>query len=242
MANIDHVEAAHIYPYTLVSGLEREPDAVYGLWNHLEMFWSPERIQSWKAAIFRDPDAMTGMDDGCFNRICLGKQAHSLWGAGRFALRPVAINDDLTILKVQFFWQKRPSHRTQPIDLLTEPESSRDLVSFDQAPGYLAVFGNDVTVNVRSGDFFYIITDDADRKPLPSVELLEMQWCLHRVAGMSGAAEPTDEIIRDEEGEGDAGAVADRDAPIRCVQGVFGWLCCLPDQRSELDQTNLIIV
>ncbi len=42
---------------------------------------------------------------------------------------------------------------------------------------------------IRSGDCFELQTDDPIQKPLPSFELLELQWALHRIQGMAGAAD-----------------------------------------------------
>ena len=41
---------------------------------------------------------------------------------------------------------------------------------------------------IRSGETFTFTTKDPKNLPLPSVELLEMQWVLQRLVGMSGAA------------------------------------------------------
>jgi hypothetical protein len=41
----------------------------------------------------------------------------------------------------------------------------------------------------ESGQRIKIHTDDPDKKPLPSFELLELQWFLQRIQGMAGAAD-----------------------------------------------------
>ncbi|PYI34920.1 hypothetical protein BP00DRAFT_422854 [Aspergillus indologenus CBS 114.80] len=40
-------------------------------------------------------------------------------------------------------------------------------------------------------------TDDPQDKPLPSMELLQMQWTLNRLAALSGAAAVDDEELDD---------------------------------------------
>jgi hypothetical protein len=50
---------------------------------------------------------------------------------------------------------------------------------------------------ISSGDEICLETDDPVTRPLPNFKLLEMQWFLHRVAAMSGAAEPQDEYGSD---------------------------------------------
>jgi hypothetical protein len=42
---------------------------------------------------------------------------------------------------------------------------------------------------IQSGDCFELQTDDPIQKPLPSFELLELQWFLHRIQGMAGAVD-----------------------------------------------------
>jgi len=41
---------------------------------------------------------------------------------------------------------------------------------------------------IRSGETFTFTTKDPEKLPLPSLELLKMQWVLQRLVGMSGAA------------------------------------------------------
>jgi hypothetical protein len=41
---------------------------------------------------------------------------------------------------------------------------------------------------IRSGETFTFTTKDPQNLPLPSLELLEMQWVLQRLVGMCGAA------------------------------------------------------
>ena len=54
--------------------------------------------------------------------------------------------------------------------------------------------GSLITRLVRKSvrDEISLETDDPVTRPLPDFRLLEMQWFLHRVAAMSGAAEPQD--------------------------------------------------
>jgi hypothetical protein len=49
-------------------------------------------------------------------------------------------------------------------------------------------------VQICSGDEISLTTDDPVSQPLPDLRLLEMQWFLHRVTAMSGAAEPQDDF------------------------------------------------
>jgi hypothetical protein len=74
------------------------------------------------------------------------------------------------------------------IDLLTEPASSEGL---EIANGYWLTRLKDdgSTPRIHSGERFTFTTKDPQSLPLPSLELLEMQWVLQRLVGMCGAAE-----------------------------------------------------
>jgi hypothetical protein len=61
-------------------------------------------------------------------------------------------------------------------------------------------------VFVQSGDTFTFTTKDPKNLPLPSLELLEMQWALQRLVGMCGAAEwPSLDEYDDDSIDGDNG-------------------------------------
>ena len=52
---------------------------------------------------------------------------------------------------------------------------------------------------IRSGDEICLETNDPDRLSLPDWRLLEMQWILHPVTALSGAAEPRDDFEDDDD-------------------------------------------
>ena len=56
---------------------------------------------------------------------------------------------------------------------------------------------------IHSGDEIYLETSDPKRLPLPDLRLLEMQWILHRVTALSGAAEPRDDFGEDTDDDWD---------------------------------------
>ncbi|KAL4753236.1 hypothetical protein BDW72DRAFT_169134 [Aspergillus terricola var. indicus] len=190
-------DAAHIYPHCLLKASTREPRAVGRFWDIMKVFWEKSRVQRWKAEIFGNEQNLQAPQDGCFNMLSLDKSAHALWGAGRFALRPMETSD--RTLKVQFHWQKRSSNGVTELDLLTEPESSRGLYgdttySLPVLTGTFTNNGEPLYKAIASGDILTIATHDPEHLPLPSWSLLEMQWYLQRIAGMSGAAEVGDDL------------------------------------------------
>lgn len=122
-----------------------------------------------------------------------------------FALRPISMSDDCKELAVQFYWQPRPSHgRFDSVSIVKSPRSSRDLVQV--GGNVLAIASNDTTVEIiKSGDTLIFRTTDPNTHPLPSFELLEMQWHLQRIVSMSGAAGIYDDEDDDDDDHWDAG-------------------------------------
>lgn len=75
------------------------------------------------------------------------------------------------------------------ISLSTTPDSTKDLnenIGAFKGPVHL---DNIHETRIQSGDFFDLHTDNPETLPLPSFQLLELQWFLQRVQGMAGAAD-----------------------------------------------------
>lgn len=133
--------------------------------------------------------------------ICLGANAKLLWENAHFALRPLEQSPDQSTMKIQLFWQKPISDGIQRVDLLKIPRSSRgyhdefSLCNLARPDTILGQDGVIATTNIKSGDIFTLTTSDPVNLPLQSWPLLEMQWYLQRVAGMSGKTifDPDDE-------------------------------------------------
>lgn len=170
---------AHIFPHYLISERpQTNLDAsIPSFWKLLHFFFEPDRLNRWRAEIFKDPSNPTKASDGCHNMICLSPMAHSLWARGLFALRPVSMSNDCKELTVQFYWESTPSHgRFDSVDILESPDSSRDLVQV--GGNILAIGGDNNTAStaqvIKSGDTFVFQTTNPNTHPLPSFELLEM--------------------------------------------------------------------
>ena len=86
-------------------------------------------------------------------------------------------------------WQVPNKYQPESrIDLLTEPASSEGL---DRGGGHWLNYddGGSSAPFIHSGQVFTFKTTDPEKLPLPSMELLEMQWYLQRLVAMSGAAD-----------------------------------------------------
>jgi hypothetical protein len=80
---------------------------------------------------------------------------------------------------------------------------------------------------IESGDIFTLTTDNPRKRPLPSLELLEMQWILQRITAMSGAA-GTPEIDWDDDDDMNSRPTLipdDNNGDIRsCSDRLYEWI------------------
>lgn len=201
------IEVAHIFPYCMIDPPKKTTsldNSIPGFWKLLEFFFEAERLDTWRRALFTDPADPNKLSDGCHNNICMSSWAHDLWTRGIFALRPVEVSHDCTAIRVEFYWQPRPTHgRFDSVDLLEQPGSSKGLNHVDNSSLSRPDSNGNLTF-IQSGDVFTLMTDDPTTHPLPSFELLDMQWHLNRIVSMTGAAD-----VYDEDNEDDDGHVSD---------------------------------
>ncbi|KAE8421407.1 hypothetical protein BDV36DRAFT_292333 [Aspergillus pseudocaelatus] len=171
------VEIAHIYPYSMM-GKPKTTQELF--WRHLESFWHPERIARWKKTVM-DPSGVKVLE----NIMCLSRDSHGLWGKARFALQPLELSVDRKALAVRFFWIP-VSKYMKTMGLKTTPFLPPNLGHTGQR---IRLFNCESEKPICSGDVITMKTSDPDEYPLPSFELLEMQWFLTRALGLSGAAD-----------------------------------------------------
>ena len=166
------------------SGGQREKRTTF--WDNLAIFWDREHVERWKQSISTDLSKPELAIDSCDNLISLNAHAHILWNDGSFALKPVRLSDDKKELEIQFFWQPLYKHPDK-VDLLQTPYSSEGLE--DLGSDVFLCRKRDGSPYLRSGERITLRTDDSRERPLPNWDLLEMQWILQRLVGMSGAAD-----------------------------------------------------
>ncbi|KAE8453349.1 hypothetical protein EG329_011417 [Mollisiaceae sp. DMI_Dod_QoI] len=178
------IEVAYIYPHHSIKQKEEYKSGLrYEFWNHLRVFWPEEKVTTWEAKLFPQGILEKGQEE-VYNLISLAPTVHALWGRGLFALKPISESDDKKTLIVQFFWQEKQKGLLPKISPTTIPISTQGL---EQTAGVWLFDKNGK--KIQSGDCFELQTDDPIQKPLPSFELLELQWFLHRIQGMAGAAD-----------------------------------------------------
>jgi hypothetical protein len=217
----------------------KSSDMIPEFWTLLDLFWGRDRVDKWRRKIFPNSEnPNTGVDE-VFNLICLTPDAHDMWNEGRFALKPLELSKDNTELTVKFFWQVPNKYQpTSRIDLLTEPASSKGLI--EGAGRWLTYKDDGLTHNICSGQVFTFKTTDPKNLPLPSMELLEMQWYLQRLVAMSGAAEWPSLDWDDDDNIIPCLNPSYADGNVNTTfQGVYEWISPrLPPLNSEPDVTT----
>jgi len=168
-------------------------------WQMLRLFWDKDRVNNWIERIFSDPQNPNTGVGRCFNLISFNADVHVKWNRGLFALKPLELSSDRKQLTVQFFWQVPGKYDVESrVDLLTKPTSSKGLDGLEDGKCSLSRHGH----LICSGEVFTLTTEDPEELPLPSIGLLEMQWVLQRLVGMSGAAGwPALDLDDDESGD-----------------------------------------
>ncbi|KAJ5885225.1 hypothetical protein N7495_009735 [Penicillium taxi] len=176
-------DIAHIYPYSLN---EKRTSRHRGFWALLKTFWNPETIRRWEGDIL-EPSGT----EQCCNLLALSSDVHRYWGATLFALKPLDLSQDGTIIRLQFYWikiQKNPQAKTT---LSSRPSLA---INGDSPGPGLCIYSGNLGRPLMSRDVITMTTADADAYPLPSIAILELQWKLHRMAALcAGAGDESDD-------------------------------------------------
>ncbi|KAF2184436.1 hypothetical protein K469DRAFT_688896 [Zopfia rhizophila CBS 207.26] len=185
-------EVTHIYPFSMRNEDSTIKQSLPSFWQNLGIFWSKERVDAWYNAIFPLGTEV------CQNLICLAPHAHKYWEKAYFALKPIRISEDKKRLDIQFFWLSSNPYVPR-VNILQVPSLS----ALDRGPNLARLFNHETCAKISSGYEISLQTDDPVSRPLPDFRLLEMQWFLHRVTAMSGAAEPQDDCHDDDDNSDD---------------------------------------
>lgn len=177
-----YTEGAHIYGFAMGKHLTRK-DSMH--WDILRMFWSDQAVTAWQDLLFTPSNT-----EFLANMITMGKTVQAAWDHAEFALKPIGTNDRKTEMTVKFYWLRRRS-RTDSSDhthvsLLDIPALPSN---YPSGSGNLRFFDCLSGREICSGDTILFHTNDPVKSPLPSEDLLWMQWHLSRVAALSGASE-----------------------------------------------------
>lgn len=152
------------------------------------------KIEAWKSAILGEEGT-----EHPRNMLSLAPHVHKYWGQALFALKPLEQSDDGKSLTAEFHWLKQRTGEKS----VTVTEMPTLATAIDSPGCCIKLWNNRTEQKIVTGHRVIFRTDDPIEHPLPSWELLEMQWHLQRVAAMAGAGEQDDEDADDDDDDDD---------------------------------------
>ncbi|KAJ6097378.1 hypothetical protein N7499_001752 [Penicillium canescens] len=195
-------QTARIFPVLVTKPPTLVEPAFPGIWKYVDLFWDRSTAERWKKAVFNssfDPERPV---NDCTNLICLRSDLRSAWANGLFALRPVSVSDDESEIEIEFHWQPRAGHAASDlVDVTKEPVPSKNVSSVEDLVVVVSERGSSF-LPIQSGHRFKITTDNPLDHPLPSFDLLDMQWNFTRMVSMSAAADTFDDGDDEDDDDG----------------------------------------
>ncbi|OQE12269.1 hypothetical protein PENVUL_c001G03988 [Penicillium vulpinum] len=189
-----------IFPTGLVTSRLQDNPTSPTIWRFADMFWGRITTQKWRKAAFNNPIQPDSPVNDCSNLICLRRDLRSAWTSGLFALRPAWINEEETEIEIEFYWQPKLDHKVYDVvELTKQPPSSKNVNSVDKLVVVPGVRGEPTYRPIVSGYRFKMTTDDPIERPLPSFDLLDMQWHFNRMLALSGASSFFEDDYEDED-------------------------------------------
>ncbi|KAE8311580.1 hypothetical protein BDV41DRAFT_578473 [Aspergillus transmontanensis] len=182
------IDIAHLVSFSLGLRHQRRKEREE-FWGILTCFWSTERIKRWQSAVLENGT------ETAKNLLSLTKDVHRLFDTARFALRPVTGTE--TELELEFYWM--PGGVRQDVN----PSNKPIVGHYRNSAKKCKLMDYDSEEVITSGHVIKIITSNPENLPLPSFDVLEMQWYLHRVAAISGAADFVEEPDDDDNDDDD---------------------------------------
>ena len=178
-----------IFPASTASSRLQDSLDAPSIWRFADVFWGKSTTERWKRAVFSDPKQPDSPVNDCSNLICLRRDLRSAWSSGLFALRPVWVSEDMTEMEIEFYWQPKPDHKLYDlVDVIKEPVSGKNVNSVDRLIVAVGKRGEPTYRAIESGYRFRMTTDDPVLRPLPSFDLLDMQWHFTRLTSLSAMA------------------------------------------------------
>lgn len=139
----------------------------------MHVFFDEERVKKWMAAT-ADPLSIKNM-------MCVSDNVRGLYEKARFALQP--ISKDENRITARSYWLPHIKHKMKGLDEF----ASCDL-NMGCSPFGCKLFECATEEKIVSGYEVEFRTENPDKHHLPSWDLLDMQWAMHRVAAWGGAA------------------------------------------------------
>ncbi|KAK2802267.1 hypothetical protein FQN50_007448 [Emmonsiellopsis sp. PD_5] len=182
-------DAAHIVPFSLY-----RKDRRANFFELLRDLWS-ERVGQWKGHLDNGTEFIENM-------LTFTPTLHRCHAAGLFGLQPIEASGDGKSLKLKFYWlAQRETPGNNLVDITDIPTLADD-VELESTKISSSEDGH----IINSGEVIELTTSDPVNLPLPSWDLLELQWILQRLTALKGAADIPD-VTRNESDEEDLGGL-----------------------------------
>ncbi|KAL2185695.1 hypothetical protein L209DRAFT_756927 [Thermothelomyces heterothallicus CBS 203.75] len=187
-SGVSDPEAAHIFPYSTIK------DRNFGLISLiLSQFWGSEKSMAWRR-IFED----AAISNSPKNGISMSRQIHFWFDKTKFALKPLRQTPEGIV--VQWHWLKE-SILNPLVYILPNEDILLQAGVTDRNWGKGLIAHRESGVRIQTGQTFLL----RQHEDMPSWELLEIQWNLHRIAAICGAADVTDDYYYDFEDRDERG-------------------------------------
>jgi hypothetical protein len=205
-------DVAHIIPFSLQSTLKqsetRKLDNRNWFWRVIKMMYTEDEVQEIKKAAGAIGNPSSGLAQRLDNLLSLNNFAHRRWTMGHFAFEPIPRKpeDENRKQSMIFHWlptikfsgtitsEIHPEHEEGPADSSNIAFLGDRLYRADGE-------------RICSGQRIDMTTTDPERLPLPSYELLRLQWDMQRLLHLSGGAEPL-ELSDDSDDDDDGYSLA----------------------------------
>ncbi|KAJ5618452.1 hypothetical protein N7528_007095 [Penicillium herquei] len=202
--NSNPVFATHIFPLR-VEKIKRGylNESYTYMWSRLECEFGEKRVQHWRNAIMDrtvlcqktigdlEETDFADYADRPDNIITLSKEVWRYWQDDLCVFRPVSLSEDKKSMELAFHWLPLPKEGTRysqldPLKLRYHPHPDKRL-GYDDGPGNgIHLYHAETNKMICSGHIFTIRTENPETHPLPSMELLDMQWMLKRSSRLRG--------------------------------------------------------
>lgn len=167
------------------------------IWDYLKIFWPAPEVDAW-LTFLHTPRQTEALE----NIITMDLMVHGVWDRCGFALQPVDLSDDGKVLTLKFYWLEQGEmtmfgHGYTREKMIERPDFPDNLT---RGPYELRFYDSLNDSWVTSGMEIKMTTFTA--YPLPSFELLNLQWHLQRVIAMAGGADFLEPDLGDDSDNG----------------------------------------
>jgi hypothetical protein len=151
-------------------------------WNIMRTCWHKETLIPWTAALY----VSQGQQESA-GMVTISSDFDKLWFEGRFGLEPLKLTHGGKHLEARFFWLPKAEYNPS-VPLMTRPSLAGDIDCYRLGRQF----------GIKSGEVVVFKTDNPMIDPLPSWDLLHLQWTLNRVLAASGVIDLVEKDIGDD--------------------------------------------